>query len=59
MSVALPIAVVGLLALVGACRSAATDTLSPRQVLAGNDTLVSNNSKFTLGCFKVPDGAAG
>lgn len=59
MSVALPIAVVGLLALVGACRSAATDTLTPRQVLAGNDTLVSNNSKFTLGFFKAPDGAAG
>ncbi|CAD6342855.1 unnamed protein product [Miscanthus lutarioriparius] len=61
MSVALPttLVVVGLLALLSACRSVATtDTLSPGQVLAGDDTLVSNNSKFTLGFFKAPDGAA-
>ncbi|TVU21766.1 hypothetical protein EJB05_31424, partial [Eragrostis curvula] len=35
---------------------AATDTLSRGQVLAGDDRLVSNNSKFTLGFFQAPDG---
>jgi len=58
MSVALPTTLVGLLVLLGVCRSAATDTLSPGQVLAGDDTIVSNNSKFTLGFFKAPYGAA-
>ena len=58
MSVALPTTLV-VLGLLSACRSAATtDTLSPGQVLAGDATLVSNNTKFTLGFFKAPDGAA-
>ncbi|CAO2180967.1 unnamed protein product [Urochloa humidicola] len=42
------------LALLAAC-SAATDTLSPGDVLAGNATLLSNNSKFALGFFRAPD----
>ncbi|XP_062193299.1 G-type lectin S-receptor-like serine/threonine-protein kinase At2g19130 [Phragmites australis] len=52
---------VGLLVLLdagaSAC-SAATDTISAGQVLAGDDRLVSNNSKFSLGFFRAPDGAA-
>ncbi|OEL28074.1 G-type lectin S-receptor-like serine/threonine-protein kinase [Dichanthelium oligosanthes] len=53
---------VGLLALLAACRStaaAATDTISPGRVLSGVDgRLLSNNSKFTLGFFRAPDGNA-
>ncbi|CAO2204581.1 unnamed protein product [Urochloa humidicola] len=49
------------LALLAAC-AAATDTLSPGDVLAGDATLLSNNSKFALGFFRAPapapDGAA-
>ncbi|XP_062218618.1 G-type lectin S-receptor-like serine/threonine-protein kinase At2g19130 [Phragmites australis] len=33
--------------------SAATDTVSPGNGLAGSDRLVSNNSKFALGFFKM------
>ncbi|PAN32328.1 hypothetical protein PAHAL_5G478700 [Panicum hallii] len=53
--------VVGLLALLGACRSAAaTDTISPGRALAGGGggRILSNNSKFTLGFFRAPDGSA-
>ncbi|KAF0918237.1 hypothetical protein E2562_023320 [Oryza meyeriana var. granulata] len=35
-------------------RSAATDTVSPGDVLAGKDRLVSKNGKFALGFFEGP-----
>ncbi|KAK3163929.1 hypothetical protein QOZ80_1AG0010330 [Eleusine coracana subsp. coracana] len=55
----LPTLVAGLLALLlGAGRSAATDTLSRGQILDADGALVSNNSKFTLGFFEAPDGTA-
>ena len=59
-SATLPALVVGLLALLGACRPAATtDTISPGRALAGGGArILSNNSKFTLGFFRAPDGNA-
>ncbi|CAO2199070.1 unnamed protein product [Urochloa humidicola] len=42
------------LALLATACSAATDTLSPGDVLAGDATLLSNNTKFALGFFRAP-----
>ncbi|KAL6627410.1 hypothetical protein ACP70R_031136 [Stipagrostis hirtigluma subsp. patula] len=36
--------------------AAATDAISAGQVLAADERLVSNNSKFALGFFRAPDG---
>ncbi|KAK3160387.1 hypothetical protein QOZ80_1BG0058850 [Eleusine coracana subsp. coracana] len=55
----LPALVAGLLVLLlGAARSAATDTLSRGYYLDADGQLVSNNTKFTLGFFLAPDGTA-
>uniref|UniRef100_A0A0E0KQI0 Receptor-like serine/threonine-protein kinase n=1 Tax=Oryza punctata TaxID=4537 RepID=A0A0E0KQI0_ORYPU len=39
--------------------SAATDTLSPGQLIAGNDRLVSSNGKFALGFFTTGSKSSG
>ncbi|XP_006645511.1 G-type lectin S-receptor-like serine/threonine-protein kinase At2g19130 [Oryza brachyantha] len=37
-----------------ACSAASTDTVSPGDVVAGDDRVVSNNGKFALGFFRAP-----